>query len=322
MSATSPGRIFIQEVAPRDGFQNEPVFIPTDRKIGLINALSRTGLAKIEVTSFTSPKAIPPLADAEAVLAGIDRHPSVRYTALVPNERGGERALASRIDEFNLVMSVSETHNLTNLRMFREQSFQTLTRTLKLAQDAHVPVNVSLSCCFGCPMEGDIRSEEVLAWAARFIDLGANGITLCDTTGMAYPTQVGSLVRAFRTRWPQTELTLHFHNTRGMGLANILAAVQAGADRFDGALGGIGGCPYAPGASGNVCTEDAVHMLAHMGFDTGVRLDALLACAAELPAMVQHDIPGQVVKAGDRLKLHPLPKSFADIRERAMQRSA
>jgi hydroxymethylglutaryl-CoA lyase len=313
-------RIFMQEVAPRDGFQNEPVFIETDAKVALIDALSRTGLAKIEVTSFTSPKAIPPLADAEAVMKGITRVPGVCYTALVPNVRGGERALGCAVDEFNLVMSASETHNLTNLKMTREQSATALLETVRLAQSARVPVNLSLSCMFGCPMEGDVPVTAALDWAGRFIDAGVSGVTLCDTTGMAFPAQVASVVDQFRKRWPGTELTLHFHNTRGMGLVNVLAGVQAGARRFDAALGGLGGCPYAPGATGNVCTEDTVHMLDLTGYDTGVSLPALLACARQLPKLVGHDIPGQVLKAGERSKRHPLPASFEATRARAAAR--
>lgn len=322
MSSSSPdnGRTYIQEVATRDGFQNETVFIPTAAKIALINQLSRVGLAKIEVTSFTSPKAIPALADAEAVMAGIDRVPGVCYAALVPNVRGAERAIASTVDELNMVMSVSETHNLVNLRATREQSAAGLGRTARLALEAGVSVNVSLSCVFGCPMEGDVDSEQALGWAARFIDEGVSGITLCDTTGMAYPSLVASVVQRFKSRWPKTTLTLHFHNTRGMGLANVLAALQSGTDRFDTALGGIGGCPYAPGATGNVCTEDTVHMLELMGSDTGVDLRGLLRCAAELPALVGHDVPSQLLKAGVRLKRHALPGSFDDIRARAALR--
>ena len=324
MNATSSARprAFIQEVAPRDGFQNEPQFIPTEQKIALIDELSKTGLAKIEVTSFTAPTVIPALADAEAVMAGIVRMPGVSYVALVPNVRGGERALRSRVDEFNLVMSVSETHNLTNLRMFREQSIAALAQTVRLAHDAKVSANISLSCAFGCPMEGDVASSETLGWAQRFVDLGVDGITLCDTTGMAYPTQVDALVTEFRRRWPRMTLTLHFHNTRGIGLANVLAATQAGGDRFDAALGGIGGCPYAPGATGNICTEDAVHMLELVGFDTAVKLPALLACARQLPSVVGHEVPSQLAKAGDRLTLHALPKSFSDVRARALQRAS
>ena len=170
-------------------------------------------------------------------------------------------------------------------------------------------------------MEGDVPREEVLGWAGRFLDLGVRGITLCDTTGMAYPTQVRAIYRAFYDRWPQTELTLHFHNTRGMGCANILAAVEAGARRFDASLGGLGGCPYAPGASGNVCTEEAVHMLELCGYDTGVNLERLVACARELPGLVGHDIAGQIAKAGERLRLHPAPATLAGIRARAEARA-
>jgi hydroxymethylglutaryl-CoA lyase len=310
-------RIYLQDVAVRDGFQIEPVFIPTDKKIALINTLGRTGLAKIEVTSFTSPKAIPALADAEEVMLGIERVPGVVYTVLVPNMRGAERALGSLADELNLVMSASETHNLTNLRMTREQSFAQLTEVIEFARSSGVALNVSLSCSFGCPMEGDVPAATVLHWAERFIAMGVHGITLCDTTGMAYPTQVRDLCRAFKQRWPDTELTLHFHNTRGMGLANALGATEAGVDRFDASLGGLGGCPYAPGATGNICTEDLAHMLELMAYDTGVDIDALIDCARLLPALLEHDIPGQVAKAGKISDLHPRPDWFAEVAERA-----
>lgn len=226
-------RIHLQEVGTRDGLQAECTFVPTEDKIALVNALSATGLSKIEVSSFTSPTAIPALRDAETVLREIERHPGVMYSALVPNLRGAERAIDARTDEFNLVMSASETHNLANLRMTRAQSFAALSQVNALAQAQRIPVNVSLSCSFGCPMEGDVAQATVLDWAQRFVDLGVHGITLCDTTGMAWPSQVAELTRAFRARWPQTELTLHFHNTRGMGLANVLAGIDAGADRFD-----------------------------------------------------------------------------------------
>ena len=322
MNSGKGTRLFINEVATRDGFQMEGRFIPTDDKVALIDTLSQLGYAKIEVTSFTSPKAIPALADGEAVMQRIARAPGVIYTALVPNVRGAERALASRIDEFNVVMSTSETHNLANLRMTREQSFAQLAQVISIAQAARVPVNVSLSCVFGCPMEGDVPVETVLDWAGRFVDeLGADGVTLCDTTGMAYPGQVAALTSAFRARWPDAELTLHFHNTRGMGLANVLAAIDAGADRFDASLGGIGGCPYAPGATGNVCSEEIVHALELMDYDTGVDLARLLEASKRLPALIGHDIPSQIVKAGRRLDLHRLPADFDAIRARAHARN-
>ena len=313
-------RIYMQEVGTRDGLQMEQAFVPTEDKIALVNALSAAGLAKIEVTSFTSPTAIPALRDAEIVMREIERRPGVVYTALVPNLRGAERAIESKTDELNLVMSASETHNLANLRMTREQSFASLAQVVGMAQAANVEVNVSLSCVFGCPMEGDVAEAEVFGLVQRFADLGVGGITLCDTTGMAYPSQVAHTTAAARARWPGMDFTLHFHNTRGMGLANVLAAIDAGADRFDASLGGLGGCPYAPGASGNVCSEEIVHALQLMGFDTGVDLPALIAAAERLPGLIGHDIPSQIVKAGQRLHLHPVPADFEAVRTRALAR--
>ncbi len=296
--------------------------MPPTTRSRLIDALSLAGLAKIEATAFVSPQAIPALRDAEIVMREIQRQPGVVYTALVPNVRGAERAIEARADELNIVMSASQTHNLANLRMLREQSHAALRAVVDLAATAKVAVNFSLSCSFGCPMEGDVAEAAVLDWAGRFVELGVRGVTLCDTTGMAYPPQVFRLTQAFRERWPGTELTLHFHNTRGMGLANVLAAIAAGADRFDASLGGLGGCPYAPGATGNVCSEEIVHALELMGFDTGVDLQRLIEASQRLPALIGHDIPSQIVKAGRRLDLHPVPVDFAAIRERALSRPA
>jgi hydroxymethylglutaryl-CoA lyase len=314
-------RIHMQEVGMRDGLQVEAAFVPTEDKVALVDALSTAGMSKIEVTAFVSPKAVPALRDAEIVLREIERQPGVVYSALVPNVRGAERAIEAHADELNLVMSASESHNLTNLRMTRGQSFTALSGVNAIAREAEVAVNISLSCAFGCPMEGDVPVATVLHWCVRFVEeLGACGVTLCDTTGMAYPGQVVALTRAFRARWPDTELTLHFHNTRGMGLANILAAIDAGADRFDASLGGIGGCPYAPGATGNVCSEEMVHALELMDFHTGVDLPRLIDASARLPALIGHEIPSQIVKAGRRLDLHPLPGDFDAIRQRALVR--
>lgn len=300
-------RVYIQEVATRDGFQNEAQFVDTDAKIALIDRLSSCGYAKIEVTSFTSPKAIPALRDAEAVMHRIARREGIVYTVLVPNIRGAERALSCGVDEVNLVMSVSESHNRTNLRMSREQSFAQLRDVIGVVKQTQVAINVSLSTAMGCPMEGDIAQEDVLGWMQRFADLGVHGVTLCDTTGMAFPSQVGALCAAARERFPSLELTLHFHNTRGMALANTLAALDAGIDRFDASLGGLGGCPYAPGATGNVCTEELVHMLQLDGYNTGVDLAALLSASALLPGLIGHDVPSQLLKAGRRLDLHAMP---------------
>ena len=322
MKAGNGKRLFVNEVATRDGFQMEARFIPTDDKIALIDRLGTLGYAKIEVTSFTSAKAIPALRDGEEVMQRIVRQPGVVYTALVPNLRGAERALESRIGEFNIVMSVSETHNLGNLRMTREQSFAQLAEVIALARQAGVPVNVSLSCVFGCPMEGEVPLAGVLEWIGRFAALQVRGITLCDTTGMAFPTQVQALCEAVMARHPGLQWTAHFHNTRGMGLANTLAAVEAGIERLDMSLGGIGGCPYAPGATGNVATEDVVHMLQCMGYDTGMDLEGLIDAASELEALVQHDLPSQVSRAGHRLTRHAPPADFNDIAARAHVRRA
>lgn len=296
-------RVFIQEVVTRDGFQAEPRFIPTEDKIRLINRLSHAGYAKIEVTSFTSPKAIPMLADAEAVMRGIDRVPGVEYTVLIPNLRGAERALAVGVDEFNLVMSVSETHNQSNLRMSRADSAKALGEVISLAHQSKVAVNISLSTSFGCPMSGMTPTHELMHWIDHFVNQGVRGISICDTTGMANPRQVTEICEQAQFKYPNTQWTLHFHNTRGMGLANALAAVQAGIVRFDSSLGGLGGCPYAPGATGNICTEELVHMLDLMGFKTHMNLDLLLECAADLRTLVDRPLPSQVLLAGkvDRL---------------------
>lgn len=306
-------RIFFNEVVTRDGFQIEPQFVPTDAKVALVDELSQCGYAKIEVTSFTSAKAIPMLRDAEEVMGRIARVPGVEYTVLVPNVRGAERALESRVDELNLVMSTSETHNLANLRMPREKSFAGLADVIALV-GKRAAVNVSLSTCFGCPMEGEVPQDEVLRWAHRFAEQGVRGLTICDTTGMAHPAQVARMAQALRERFGGLQVTFHFHNTRGMGLANVLAAVQAGITRFDGSLGGLGGCPYAPGASGNICSEDAIHMLQAMGYDTGIDLQRLLASARRLPELVGHPVPGQVAKAGRSCDLHPVPPGVDELR--------
>ncbi len=322
MQAGNQTRLYLNEVATRDGFQMEGRFIPTDAKVALIDRLSRLGYAKIEVTSFTSPKAIPALADGEQVMQRIQRESGVIYTALIPNRRGAERALESRVDEFNLVMSCSETHNLTNLRMTREQSFAQLADVVTVAKAAAVPVNVSLSCVFGCPMEGEVPAETVMGWIDRFAALGVRGITLCDTTGMAFPTQVQALCAEAVARQPALEFTAHFHNTRAMGAVNTIAAIEAGIRRFDMSLGGIGGCPYAPGASGNVATEDIVHMLDCMGYDSGVDLQGLIDAAGVLEGLVQHALPAQVSRAGGRLTRHLPPLDFDQIVARAQAREA
>ncbi len=297
-------RLRIHEVAPRDGLQIEPVFVPTDRKIDLIDRLSLTGLAKIEVTSFVSPTAIPSLADAEIVMRQIRRVDGVVYAALVPNVRGCHRALACGVDELNLVMSASEGHSRANLRMTPRQSLLAFEDIVDVTAGTGVRINASISTAFGCPFDGAVPVETVLGLVDRIAQLGIGGVTLCDTTGVANPRQVGVLCAAVLLRYPQLNVTVHFHDTRGLGLANALAALEVGIERFDASLGGLGGCPFAPGASGNVCTEDLVHMFEAMGLNTGVDLDRLLAVAGDLPALVGHAVPGQVLRAGKADRRH------------------
>ena len=302
-------RLFVNEVAPRDGLQMEKRFVPTHEKIAFVDALSDCGFAKIEVTSFTSPRAIPALADAEIVMREIRRATGVVYTALVPNLRGMERAIESRVDELNLVMSCSESHNVANLRRGRAQSLAQLLEIVREAGHGGVLCNVSLSCAFGCPFEGEVPVDEVARIATALIAGGAAGITLCDTTGMADPAGVRRLLERLRGVLAIDATTIHLHDTRGMALANALAALEAGATRFDASCAGLGGCPYAPGASGNVNTETLVHMFECMGHATGVDLARLLRVAAHVPQLIERLLANALLMAGTRDQLHPLPAS-------------
>src|SRR4051812_45069165 len=306
-------RIYVNDVAVRDGFQIEKAFIPTQTKVEVVNQLARTGLHKIEVTSFVSAKAVPALADANDVLAEIDRVPGVVYVALVPNIRGVQNAAAAprKPDELNAVVSASETHNRANINRTHAESIAELPTMVKVAHDAGMKITMSLSTTFGCPFEGHVHEDVVFEFVERFRELGFDGISLADTTGMANPRQVRELVRKVLDRFPapnDTYYTLHFHNTRGMGLANVVAGIEAGVRSFDGSISGLGGCPFAPGATGNICTEDMVNMLEDMGYDTRVDLAKLLAVARRIPAVVGHDVPGQVMKAGQTLELHDPPE--------------
>jgi hydroxymethylglutaryl-CoA lyase len=306
-------RLYINDVAVRDGFQIEKRFVPTATKIELVNQLARTGLHKIEATSFVSPKAVPALADANDVLAGIDRVPGVIYVALVPNLRGVHNAASApkKPDEVNGVVSASETHNRANINRSHEQSLAELPGMVRAAHEAGMKITMSLSTTFGCPFEGHVHEDVVFDFVGRFRELGFDGISLADTTGMANPRQVRELTQKVLERFPppdETYYTLHFHNTRGMGLANVVAGIQAGVRSFDGSVSGLGGCPFAPGATGNICTEDMVNMLEDMGYDTRVDLAKLLAVARRIPAVVGHEVPGQVMKAGQTLELHDPPE--------------
>lgn len=300
-------RVFINDVCLRDGLQIESCFVPTQAKIGLSNALSLSGLAKIELTSFTSPKAIPALADAEDVALGITRNPDVTYIGLIPNLRGFQRAAKVRMEEMNFVLSASQSHNMANLRMRTEDSIAQL-KNICLTDTGTAAITLSISTAWGCPFEGVISAQRVIDIAHACKDLGLSGITLCDTTGVANPKAVYQLFNNVIDEFPEIPFTAHFHNTRGMALANALAAYEAGVRRFDASLGGLGGCPFAPGASGNACTEDLVHQFENIGIHTGVDLDALLRISHTLPAIVGHDTPSYVRKAGRSNTRFSLPE--------------
>lgn len=305
--------LVIQEVSPRDGLQIEPIWVETVDKIALIDELSLAGFSRIEAGSFVSPKAVPALRDSEHVFQGITRQPGGVYVALVPNLKGAQRALAARADELNLVMSASQTHNLANLRMSCEGSFLAFGEVVESVRGTAVGLNATVATAFGCPFEGKIDADRVLGIVDGYLELGMHGITLADTTGMANPLQVERLVRRVLQRVPAARLTLHFHNTRGLGLCNVLAAFEAGARRFDASLGGLGGCPFAPGASGNICTEDLVNLCDEMGIHTGIELPLLLRLSRRLPALLGHELPGQVAKAGTPQHLYPVPQYVAGL---------
>jgi hydroxymethylglutaryl-CoA lyase len=276
----------------------------------LIDQLSLAGFSRIEAGSFVSPKAIPALRDGDEVFRGIQRQPGVIYVALIPNLKGAQRALDAGADELNLVMSASQTHNLANMRMRREQSLSGFGDVVALARGTSLSLNGTVATTFGCPFEGVIDEDGVLRIVDAYLELGMQGITLADTTGMANPRQVYRLVQRVLTKVAPAQLTLHFHNTRGLGLSNVLAAYEAGARRFDASLGGLGGCPFAPGASGNICTEDLVNMCEEMGIQTGIDLPHLLQMSRRLPALLGHEMPGQVAKAGRNSDLHPAPENL------------
>ncbi|HEU0213548.1 MAG TPA: hydroxymethylglutaryl-CoA lyase [Jiangellaceae bacterium] len=296
-----PKRISLREVGPRDGLQNEDP-VPTDGKVALIDALSRTGLTRIETVAFVHPRAIPQMADVDEVWARIRRSPAVRYSALVPNVRGAQRALDAGFREIEVVISASDTHNRRNINRSTDESLAELPALVDLVHAREGTIQVIVATSWGCPYEGDVPVSRVLDVLARAVEAGVDSAAFGDTTGMATPTRVTRLVGETRSAHPDLALGLHFHNTRGTGLANVLAALQLGADDFDASVGGLGGCPYAPGASGNIATEELVHMLEDMGVATGVDLEALIDVAAQAEQLVGHELPSQVLRAGPRTR--------------------
>jgi hydroxymethylglutaryl-CoA lyase len=294
--------VSIREVGPRDGLQNEDP-VPTAAKVRLLDALSATGVKRIEAVSFVHPKAIPQMADADEVWAAAKHNPDVRYSALIPNSRGAQRALDAGFREIEVVVSASDTHNRRNVNRGTEESLDDISALITRLHDAGATVEVIISTSFGCPYEGDVDPARVAAIVDRAVADGADRVAFGDTTGMATPRRVRDVVGLVRERQPDIPLLLHFHNTRGTALANILTALELGITEFDASVGGLGGCPYAPGATGNVATEEVVHMLHDMGLDTGIDLGALIEAARLAQEIVGRELPSGVLRAGPRRPL-------------------
>jgi hydroxymethylglutaryl-CoA lyase len=299
------GPIGIREVGTRDGIQSLGAFIDTAQKIELVDALSDTGLRRIEATSFVNPRAVPQMADAGEVMAGIRRRPGVRYEALVPNVRGAHDALAAGVDAILVVVTASEAFNQKNVRMSVDASLTQFAEVKTLVDAAGVACVGAIGTAFGCPYEGEIPEARLFQLVERFLEMGFSEVMLADTTGMANPVQVERTLGRALDRWgDRARFGLHLHNTRGMGLANVVAGLHAGVATFDASVAGIGGCPFAPQAAGNISTEDTVHMLHEMGLSTGVDLDRLIDVARLAQQILGRELPGQVMKAGPRSQLH------------------
>ena len=315
MSNTSrnscPGQVSITEVGLRDGLQMESEFIPTEAKVRLLESLMDAGVRHFEATSFVSPRAVPQLRDAAELLAAVRRRPGVTLAVLAPNRRGVERAMDAGADEAVVFVSASESHNQKNLNRSIATSLGDISEIASIAQGAPMRLKGAIACTFGCPFEGDVAIDNVLKIAEHFASLGFAGITLGDTTGMATPPLVAQTVDALQRRLPQLPIALHFHNTRGMGLVNVMEGLAMGVTQFKSSLGGIGGCPFAPGATGNICTEDTVHFLQTLGIETGIDLPRLIAVAHDLQTLLGRDLPGQVMRSGPRLQLHPIDAQHA-----------
>jgi hydroxymethylglutaryl-CoA lyase len=295
-----PKAVRIREVGPRDGFQNEPEVIPTEEKVRLIDFLAATGLARLEVTSFVRADVIPQLADAEEVLERIQRPRGVSYSVLIPNERGLERALEhrDRFDEINVFLSATESHNKRNKNRTIAQSLGDLRRTVARAREAGLRCEGVISVAFGCPYEGEVDPERVFEIAAHLVEMGCGEISFGDTTGMANPRQVGEFFAVATERLAGVELTAHFHNTRGQGLANVFAALERGIGSFESSFGELGGSPLTPGATGNISTEDLVSMLDEMGVETGIELERLLDASEAAQDLLGRPLGAHVLRAG------------------------
>ena len=298
--------VLVTEVGTRDGFQAEKEFIPTETKAELINALIDAGVKSFEATSFVSPRAVPQLADASKVMELVHRRPGVRLTGLVPNARGAERAAAAHVDMMACFVSASETHTQANLNKSIDAALKDFAEMAPIAKQYGIPLRGAIATAFGCPFEGEVPMANILKIADAYIAGGARHLSLGDTTGMATPPVVTRTVEAIRSRHPHAIIALHFHNTRGIGLANVMNGLELGIREYESSFGGLGGCPFAPGATGNICTEDLVYLLHECGYETGIDLDALADVARRVQQVMQRDLPGQYMKAGPRLKLSTL----------------
>jgi hydroxymethylglutaryl-CoA lyase len=296
-----PPRVTIVEVGPRDGLQNEKVAISTADKIAFVDKLSEAGHAVIEVSAFVSPQWVPQLADAAEVCGGITRKPGVRYAALVPNRAGLERALAARVSEIAIFAAASETFSRKNINQSIDESLGTYQRVCDEARAAGLRVRGYLSTCFVCPFEGPIAPAQVAAVAAKLLDLGVYEVAISDTIGAATPGDVRRVLETIGPRLPLHQTALHLHDTRGTALANVLAGLDCGVTTFDSSAGGLGGCPYAPGAAGNLATEDLLYMLNGLGIDTGVSIDASASAARFIETKLDHKLPSKFLQA-PRLK--------------------
>jgi len=298
MTAMSrPARVTVVEVGPRDGLQNEATPIGTPQKIELVNRLSAAGLPVIEVSAFVSPRWVPQMADAGDVFAGITRRPDIRYTALVPNLAGLERARAADVREVAIFAASSESFSLRNINQSIDASLDTYRAVCARAAELNLRVRAYLSTAFGCPFEGPVHPSRVADIASALIEMGAFEVSVSDTIGIAHPGQVPGVVGAVAGRVPLDQIALHFHDTRGTALANVLTALDLGISTFDASAGGLGGCPYAPGATGNLATEDLVYMLSGLEIETGIDLDALLAASAFIEPHVGHPLPSRYYRA-------------------------
>ena len=291
----------VTEVGPRDGFQSEKTVLKTEDKIDIINNLIEAGFPRIEVSSFVSPKAIPQLADAETILNKVNRNSNTTLAALVPNSRGALRAVEAKLEQIVVFLSASESHNKKNVNRSVDESLQGFREIADIAGKNNIPIQGDIATAFGCPFEGNISPKTLANISKEYKKMGFRGVTLGDTTGMATPVVVTDAINAIRDNVPDFNITLHFHNTRGVGLANVMTGLNEGITDYESCFGGMGGCPFAPNATGNICSEDLIYLLHEMGIKTGIDLDKTIAIAKKVESLVGHKLPGQVMRAGHRL---------------------